>query len=187
MNRRKRQKVKSDPLKDFKDKVRQHDYKSSMAKIKSVYMSLPVFHRKAVTILVPLTLLLMVIPFPEFKSNVVEPSEPIRVELEIDTKGLSEQSSNSKVTTRNAQWQEYTVKSGDTLTQVFRSNDLNIADLNALAAIEGVDKPLSRIKTGQIIRYKLNEQDELDILQVERGDESVMFFRLSDGGFGRSK
>ncbi|WP_275895374.1 LysM-like peptidoglycan-binding domain-containing protein, partial [Vibrio cholerae] len=26
-----------------------------------------------------------------------------------------------------------------------------------------------------------------DILQLERNNQSVMFFRLSDGGFGRSK
>ncbi|EDL52519.1 hypothetical protein VSAK1_01769 [Vibrio mediterranei AK1] len=84
-------------------------------------------------------------------------------------------------------WREYTVKKGDTLAQVFRKNQLSMADLNSLARIEGSDKPLSRIKQGQLIRFKFSPEGNLDILQIERGDQSIMFFRLSDGGFGRSK
>ncbi|GAL23296.1 hypothetical protein JCM19235_93 [Vibrio maritimus] len=38
-----------------------------------------------------------------------------------------------------------------------------------------------------MIRFKFNQEGSLDILQIERGDQSIMFFRLSDGGFGRSK
>ncbi|MEF1291248.1 LysM-like peptidoglycan-binding domain-containing protein, partial [Vibrio sp. M260118] len=49
------------------------------------------------------------------------------------------------------------------------------------------DKPLSQIKKGQLVRYKLAENGQLDILQLEKRNQSVMFFRLSDGGFGRSK
>lgn len=77
--------------------------------------------------------------------------------------------------------------SGDTLSQVFRNNELPLTDINALVKVEGSDKPLSQIQVGQLIRFKLAENGQLDILQLERNNQSVMFFRLSDGGFGRSK
>ncbi len=79
------------------------------------------------------------------------------------------------------------VQQGDTLAQVFRNNQLPLSDLNALVRIEGDDKPLSQIRKGQLVRFKLAENGQLDILQLEKGSSSVMFFRLSDGGFGRSK
>ncbi len=62
-----------------------------------------------------------------------------------------------------------------------------MSDLNALVNVEGNDKPLSQIKAGQLVRFKLAKDGSLDILQLEKSVQSVMFFRLSDGGFGRSK
>lgn len=84
-------------------------------------------------------------------------------------------------------WHDYTVKKGDTLSQVFRSNNLSLSDLNTLVAIEGKDKPLSQIQYGQRIRYKLTNRGDLDILQIEKDEGPVMFFRLSSGGFARSQ
>lgn len=127
------------------------------------------------------------VPLPEPKVDATPTTS--RVALEINTVGLSEQqntkSSSSEPSNNN--WQEYLVKQGDTLAQVFRNNDLPLSDLNALVRIEGADKPLSQIRKGQLVRFKLAETGQLDILQLEKGDTSVMFFRLSDGGFGRSK
>lgn len=84
-------------------------------------------------------------------------------------------------------WHDYTVKKGDTLSQVFRNNDLSLSDLNTLVAIEGKDKPLSQIQYGQLIRFKLTNRGDLNILQIEKDDGLVMFFRLSSGGFARSQ
>ena len=135
----------------------------------------------------PIVLILLFVPLPEPKVDVAPTTS--RVELEINTVGLSEQQNakSSSSETSNNNWQEYLVKQGDTLAQVFRNNDLPLSDLNALVRIEGSDKPLSQIRKGQLVRFKLAETGQLDILQLEKGDTSVMFFRLSDGGFGRSK
>ena len=44
------------------------------------------------------------------------------------------------------------------------------------AAIEGDDKPLSRIKAGQWLRYRQTAQGGLDALQIERRNgEPVLF------------
>ena len=135
----------------------------------------------------PIVLILLFVPLPEPKVDTAPTTS--RVELEINTVGLSEQQNakSSSSETSNKNWQEYLVKQGDTLAQVFRNNDLPLSDLNALVRIEGSDKPLSQIRKGQLVRFKLAETGQLDILQLEKGDTSVMFFRLSDGGFGRSK
>jgi hypothetical protein len=135
----------------------------------------------------PIILILLFVPLPEAKVGVALTTS--RVELEINTIGLSEQQNTKSISSEpsNNSWQEYLVKQGDTLAQVFRNNDLSLSDLNSLVRIEGADKPLSQIRKGQLVRFKLAETGQLDILQLEKGDTSVMFFRLSDGGFGRSK
>ncbi|MGV3001057.1 LysM-like peptidoglycan-binding domain-containing protein [Vibrio sp. E150_018] len=83
-------------------------------------------------------------------------------------------------------WNDYIVQKGDTLSQIFRNNDLPLSDLNQLVEIQGKDQPLSHIQYGQLVRFKLTNRGDLDILRIEKEDGSVMFFRLSSGGFARS-
>lgn len=165
----------------------------------NLWGSLPELHRKVLRILIPSTLLIAVIPLPD--KPLVEAGEaqpvPKRVEVGLDVTPLSEprspasdpqlRSQQSAAALVRSAWISYTVKDGDTLSAVFRQNDLPLSDLNALIRIEGSDKPLSNIRPGQLVRFKLNKQGELDILQLERNGQSIMFFRLSEGGFGRSQ
>jgi cell envelope opacity-associated protein A len=201
MNRRarKRETETVDYFEIAKKKLASIDVKE-IQKIKSAVLqewhALPRLHQKLLTAIVPVVLILMIIPLPD--SQPIDPdvetsAVPQRVELSLNAKGLSQQSSSTSAaapvpkTLRTSAWTEYVIKDGDTLSQVFRNNDLSVADLNALVKIEGIDRPLSHITKGQLIRYKLNAKGELDILQLERGGESVMFFRLSTGGFARSQ
>ena len=194
MNRRQKKKQKVDHLAELKDRLNQVKEKLSSIDIKEMKTSvvqtwglLPKLHQRLLMVISPIVLILLVVPLPEPKVETTPVTS--RVALEINTVGLSEQhntKSNSSEPTNN-NWQEYLVKQGDTLAQVFRNNDLPQSDLNALVRIEGADKPLSHIRKGQLVRFKLAETGQLDILQLEKGDTSVMFFRLSDGGFGRSK
>ncbi len=194
MNRRQKKKQKVDHLAELKDRLNQVKEKLSSIDIKEMKTSvvqtwglLPKLHQRLLMVISPIVLILLLVPLPEPKVEATPVTS--RVALEINTVGLSEQhntKSNSSEPTNN-NWQEYLVKQGDTLAQVFRNNDLPQSDLNALVRIEGADKPLSHIRKGQLVRFKLAETGQLDILQLEKGDTSVMFFRLSDGGFGRSK
>ena len=84
-------------------------------------------------------------------------------------------------------WHDYKIKEGDTLYQVFRKNNLSLTELNKVLKVEGADKPLSNVKKGQLFRFKLNTRGDLDIIQIEREGQAVMYFRMSDGNFGRSK
>lgn len=187
MNRRHKKKQKVDYVELVKTRLGAIDVSQIKIKLSHTWNVLPALHRKLLMVLVPVVGILAVLPSPKVAEPTLTSSPSSRVELEISTVGLSEQKSTEQKELKSSQWKEYSVKQGDTLAQVFRNNDLPLSDLNALVKIEGQDKPLSRIKKGQLVRFKLAETGQLDILQLEKSGDSVMFFRLSDGGFGRSK
>ena len=184
MSRRNRNKKQSNFLTDLVSSVKQGRSYSTP----EVWSQLPKFHRRALLVLVPLFLILLVLPTSKEQAEVPqgETPQPERKEVSVDTTDLSQVASNKPVTVTE-QWKEYQVQSGDTLSKVFRNNNLPITDLNALIKIEGLDKPLSKIKQGQLVRFKTTPEGNVDILQLEKSGAAVMFFRLSDGSYGRSK
>ncbi|WP_322803520.1 LysM-like peptidoglycan-binding domain-containing protein [Vibrio alfacsensis] len=197
MNRRRKKKQQVDHVGLMKQKLAAIDWKQPFDKEKwqqklspivQFWQGLPKLHQRALMVLVPVVLLLLVVPTPkEMSSTSVTPVETQRVTIQLNTQSLSDQSSAQVSQPQSESWKEYQIKNGDTLAQVFRNNQLSMADLNALVAIEGGDKPLSHIKQGQLIRFKLSDDGKLDMLQLEKNGNSVMFFRLSDGSFGRNK
>lgn len=185
------------------------------------WLRLPVFHRKALRILVPVTFVLFLLPSgakeeaDSIRSIVTPTAEMQRQSVSLNLEGLSEQdtelrdalsfyeveqekrevksvektvdTSISPPEQSVEKWHDYKIQKGDTLYQIFRKNNLSLTELNRVVKIEGADKPLSNVKKGQLFRFKLNTNGELDILQIERQGEAIMFFRMSDGNFGRSK
>lgn len=199
MNRRRKKKQQVDYAELIKQKFAAIDWKLPFSKDKQsdkaqpvtgFWQRLPKFHQRALMVLVPLFLLLLIVPMPEKTEESAEQSQAAsqqRVAIELNAQSLSQQRTAQNSGPKSENWKEYQVKNGDTLAQVFRSNQLSMADLSSLVKIEGSDKPLSHIKQGQLIRFKFSDEGELDMLQLEKGDHSVMFFRLSDGSFGRNK
>lgn len=184
MNRRHKKKTQVNHLSEMKYRVKGFKVREKVNALKSGWLLLPQMHRRILTILIPVFVIVWLLPVSQDDTS-IEPVTPQRKEVSLNVQSLP--TDGEKLQTDSDSWQSYTVQSGDTLSRVFRANELPIADLNALVSIEGQDKPLSRIKQGQIVRFKLSLDGSLDILQLEKGQHSVMFFRLSDGGFGRSK
>ena len=197
MNRRRKKKQQVDYVELVKQKFTAIDWKALGSKafwhrrclpIVSFWQRLPKLHQRLLMVLIPFVLVLLVLPQPALTDDkALPPVEAQRVAIELNAQSLSEQRSPQETESKSALWKTYTVKTGDTLAQVFRSIQLPMSDLNALVKVEGSDKPLSRIKQGQLIRFKLTKTGILDMLQLENSGESVIFFRLSDGGFARSK
>ncbi|MDB1122303.1 LysM-like peptidoglycan-binding domain-containing protein [Vibrio algarum] len=189
MNRRNRKKQETGLLDGLKARITEVE----MSSIKATWSDLPKLHQRLLMILIPIVIILILVPSPSVESDkTIEMTnsvqvEPERKEVAVNPVSLSEEGGTKQKVTTTDEWQEYTVQSGDTLAKVFRANSLPMADLNALIAIEGLDKPLSKITAGQLVRFKLASEGHLDILQLEKSGSSVMFFRLSDGGYGRSK
>ncbi|WP_434357153.1 LysM peptidoglycan-binding domain-containing protein [Parasalinivibrio latis] len=153
---------------------------------KAQWQSLPRFHRIGVASLSAAILILLLLPSSPPVPETGSTTE--RVSVAMDTSPLSDEPANSTTGGKSSQaeWHNYEVQKGDTLANIFRRNDLPLHDLYAISAIEGSDKPLSRIQPGQLLRFKIAANGELDMLQIETGGtDAAMFFRLSDGSFGR--
>ena len=84
-------------------------------------------------------------------------------------------------------WVSHIVAPGDTLAKIFRGKKLPLTDLYALAAIEGKDKPLSKILPNQELRFKLNASATLDALEILSRSRNIVFVRTSQGGFIRQQ
>ncbi|MGF1904950.1 MULTISPECIES: LysM-like peptidoglycan-binding domain-containing protein [Aliivibrio] len=220
MNKKKKPNIKRP---DFKVQlaVVQKKLEPIAARFSPFWDRLPAFHQKALMVLLPVTLVLVLLPSgnQEVDSATVESISPTmipademqRQTVSLNLEGLSEQEdairnapspyeleqekSAEEITEvktspqeRSAEkWHDYKIKEGDTLYQVFRKNNLSLTELNKVLKVEGADKPLSNVKKGQLFRFKLNTRGDLDIIQIEREGQAVMYFRMSDGNFGRSK
>ncbi len=169
------------------------DFRSIFSDTQKMWEDFPALHKRILMGLAAFVFLVAFIPLPQPSDSAdseISVNEPKRIPLALNAQDMSQKESVESTESRairSSAWVTYTIQNGDTLSKVFRNNELPIADLNALVRSEGPDKPLSDIRPGQLIRFKFAKNGQLDILQVEKSDQSVMFFRLSDGGFGRSK
>ena len=186
MNRRKKKSQQVDYIQLAKSKMLAFDWIKFKRNAQNRWNQLPKLHQRTLLILVPIVLLLVLLPFPEVDKQ-PDVLEAQRVAVEVNTQSLSEQGEPKIQPLQSEQWKEYQVKSGDTLAQVFRANNLPMVDLNALVKVEGSDKPLSQIKVGQLVRFKIKDDGNLDILQLKSSSKSVMFYRNSSGSFTKSK
>jgi len=172
----------------LREKWLKFDLQTTYDYMQTTWSNFPTVHKRVLIGLIPIIFILSIIPIPHSQNMGIKPTESKRIPLTLmhQNENAQYELQETKAIESSA-WITYTIKNGDTLSKVFRHNDLSISDLNALIRIEGSDKPLSNIKPGQLIRFKFSHSGQLDILQLEKGNKSVMYFRLSDGGFGRSQ
>lgn len=83
-------------------------------------------------------------------------------------------------TTASASSRTLTIPQGVTLMQVFRNNNLNIADVNAMTKANGGEKALSSFKPGDKVTVQLNAQGRVSKLTLQNGSS---FNRNSDGSY----
>lgn len=84
-------------------------------------------------------------------------------------------------------WRSYALESGKTLAQLFRDNNLPPADVYAMAQVQGSGNPLSNLKSGQTVQIRQNDSGVVIGLALEVNGQQVVFSRLSDGSFVRTR
>ncbi|MGF1768188.1 LysM peptidoglycan-binding domain-containing protein [Enterovibrio makurazakiensis] len=190
-------------IKQVRDKVIAA-LRPALEKVKPYWTALPKPHRIGVSALAVLLVLLLLWPSSEpSQTNAIVDGQRVAVPLNLDEPQSTKNSNNTASEdtdfertstpvvapqTIDTDWVNYEVARGDTLSNIFRAQNLPLKDLYAISAIEGDDKPLSQIQPGQLLRFKRDTQGDLDIIQIESaGTQSVIFFRLSDGSFARRK
>ncbi|WP_232461558.1 LysM-like peptidoglycan-binding domain-containing protein [Tatumella citrea] len=85
------------------------------------------------------------------------------------------------------QWHNYQIADGQTLAQLFRDNNLPVSDVFAMANVEGADKPLSNLQTGQQIRLRINARGTVTGLTLNGSNGPVLFVRQGNGSFIRAQ
>ena len=105
----------------------------------------------------------------------VKPQAPKRVIEVVEAKSAVRPSAATAVTGKNL-----VVPQGVSLMQVFRDNNLQIADVNAMTKASGAGNVLSSFKPGDQVQVLLNAQGRVTELRLSNGGH---FIRQADGSY----
>lgn len=116
------------------------------------------------------------------KAPIVE-AKPVQVKKEkkvqiVDAKPVS------KSTASRLSAKTLTVPKGVSLMQVFRDNQLNISDVNAMSKAAGAGNVLSSFKSGDKVTVSVNNQGRVNEMRLSNG---ARFVRQSDGSYQYKK
>lgn len=87
-------------------------------------------------------------------------------------------------TPTSASTKTLTVPKGVSLMQVFRDNNLNIGDVNAMSKAKGAENALSNFKAGDKVQVSVNSQGRVATMRLSNG---ATFTRQADGSYQYSK
>ncbi|HHF3762968.1 TPA: opacity-associated protein OapA [Haemophilus influenzae] len=110
-------------------------------------------------------------------------AKPVQVKKEkkvqiVDAKPVSK-STDSRLSAKTL-----TVPKGVSLMQVFRDNQLNISDVNAMSKAAGAGNVLSSFKSGDKVTVSVNNQGRVNEMRLSNG---ARFVRQSDGSYQYKK
>lgn len=111
---------------------------------------------------------------------------PLQAEI-YDKPPVTQPAQPAQPTEDNDQWRSYQIASGQTLAQLFRDNNLQVNDVFAMARVEGDDKPLSSLHSGQQVKIRQDSNGVVTGLTVESENGPVLFTRQPDGSFLRAQ
>lgn len=155
---------------------------------------LPAAHRRGIITAVVLILLAFLWPSPSPQRTSVVPMEsgsqstdvPLQAEIVEDSPTPPTADTVPQGDSRG-QWNNYTIASGQTLAQLFRDNNLPVNDVFAMAQVEGSDKPLSTLQTGQRVKIRQNAAGVITALALESPNGDILFTRQADGSYIRAQ
>lgn len=90
----------------------------------------------------------------------------------------------SKSTASRLSAKTLTVPKGVSLMQLFRDNQLNISDVNAMSKATGAGNVLSSFKSGDKVTVSVNNQGRVNEMRLSNG---ARFVRQSDGSYQYKK
>lgn len=116
------------------------------------------------------------------KPPIVE-AKPIQVKKEAKVQ-IVEAKPATKAAAPTASAKTLTVPKGVSLMQVFRNNQLNISDVNAMSKAAGAGNVLSSFKPGDKVAVSVNSQGRVNEMRLSNG---TRFVRQSDGSYEYKK
>ena len=116
------------------------------------------------------------------KAPIVE-AKPVQVKKEAKVQ-IVDAKPATKAAPPTASAKTLTVPKGVSLMQVFRDNQLNISDVNAMSKAAGAGNVLSSFKPGDKVAVSLNSQGRVNEMRLSNG---ARFVRQSDGSYEYKK
>ena len=116
------------------------------------------------------------------KAPIVE-AKPIQVKKEAKVQ-IVDAKPAMKAAAPTASAKTLTVPKGVSLMQVFRDNQLNISDVNAMSKAAGAGNVLSSFKPGDKVAVSVNSQGRVNEMRLSNG---TRFVRQSDGSYEYKK
>lgn len=116
------------------------------------------------------------------KAPIVE-AKPIQVKKETKVQ-IVDATPATKSAAPTASAKTLTVPKGVSLMQVFRDNQLNISDVNAMSKAAGAGNVLSSFKPGDKVAVSVNSQGRVNEMRLSNG---TRFVRQSDGSYEYKK
>lgn len=154
---------------------------------------LPPAHRRGIILALIVLLLAFLWPSPTPRNSEPRPAGvnegkevPLQAEI-YDNPPATQPVQPSPPTQDKDQWRSYQIASGQTLAQLFRDNNLQVNDVFAMARVEGDDKPLSNLESGQQVKIRQDNNGVVTGLTVEGENGPVLFTRQPDGSFLRAQ
>ena len=116
------------------------------------------------------------------KAPIVE-AKPVQVKKEAKVQ-IVDAKPATKAAAPTASAKTLTVPKGVSLMQVFRDNQLNISDVNAMSKAAGAGNVLSSFKPGDKVAVSVNSQGRVNEMRLSNGPR---FVRQSDGSYEYKK
>ena len=116
------------------------------------------------------------------KAPIVE-AKPVQVKKEAKVQ-IVDAKPEMKAAAPTASAKTLTVPKGVSLMQVFRDNQLNISDVNAMSKAAGAGNVLSSFKPGDKVAVSVNSQGRVNEMRLSNG---ARFVRQSDGSYEYKK
>ena len=116
------------------------------------------------------------------KAPIVE-AKPVQVKKETKVQ-IVDAKPATKAAASTASAKTLTVPKGVSLMQVFRDNQLNISDVNAMSKATGAGNVLSSFKSGDKVTVSVNNQGRVNEMRLSNG---TRFVRQSDGSYEYKK
>ena len=116
------------------------------------------------------------------KAPIVE-AKPVQVKKETKVQIIDAKPA-TKAAAPTASAKTLTVPKGVSLMQVFRDNQLNISDVNAMSKAAGAGNVLSSFKPGDKVAISVNSQGRVNEMRLSNG---TRFVRQSDGSYEYKK
>ena len=116
------------------------------------------------------------------KAPIIE-AKPVQVKKEAKVQ-IVDAKPEMKAAAPTASAKTLTVPKGVSLMQVFRDNQLNISDVNAMSKAAGAGNVLSSFKPGDKVAVSVNSQGRVNEMRLSNG---TRFVRQSDGSYEYKK